>query len=139
MEASRLLEIAGRIQNPKARENWLSFMRSVESEVDDYEDDSESSYVDLVTLKEQHREKVMSTIDNPFPKQQQVVEVVGINARNLIGGMTLLMDAAMEGDLGRVKELLMQGADKTLKDNSGHTACDIASRLGFADIVAILL
>jgi ankyrin repeat protein len=50
-----------------------------------------------------------------------------------------LHDAAKDGDVGRVKQALDQGANVAEPDNAGEPALLIASLAGHADVVALLL
>lgn len=52
--------------------------------------------------------------------------------------LTLLMWAAAMGQDDAVAWLIAQGADKTLKDNRGKTALDMARELGHASTVKLL-
>ena len=50
-----------------------------------------------------------------------------------------LHDAAKDGDVGRAKQVLDQGADVAEPDNAGEPPLLIASLAGHADVVALLL
>jgi CubicO group peptidase (beta-lactamase class C family) len=56
-----------------------------------------------------------------------------IDAANLTG-FTALHHAAESGSMGAAKALLDAGADRTLRNDAGETASDVARRKGHADI-----
>jgi ankyrin repeat protein len=60
-----------------------------------------------------------------------------INARDR-AGRTPLMYAVRHKQRATVNFLLQHGADASLKDNNGATALDLATQLGFTDIVRML-
>lgn len=49
---------------------------------------------------------------------------VNVNEQNLIDGMTPLMYSVNNGDIEKVRKLLSNGADKTIKDKNGKKAVD---------------
>lgn len=53
-------------------------------------------------------------------------------------GYTRLIQATVDGDIVKVRDLLRQGADPTIKDRGGATALDKAMLRGYDDIVSIL-
>ena len=54
-------------------------------------------------------------------------------------GLNTLMVSAADGDLGRVKELMMSGSDVNSRSESGYTALMYAVRNDHIDIVQFLL
>jgi hypothetical protein len=69
-----------------------------------------------------------------FSKEEQIQEE---NARGNFG-RTELHEAVNNNDIEEVKRLLENGADVTLKDNSGFTPLIIARLNGYADIITLL-
>jgi len=66
------------------------------------------------------------------------IPMSNVNAVNK-SGHTMLMDAAKEGDLDGVKDLLRRGADLEAKSNKGKTALHYAAAHGNLDVVNLLL
>ena len=50
-----------------------------------------------------------------------------------------LFDAAYDGDLDKVKQLLLEGANVSYRDHDGWTPCASAAAWGHTAIVKILL
>lgn len=61
----------------------------------------------------------------------------GVNARQS-GGFTPLHEAAISGDAALARLLLAHGADRSLADDTGKTAGDLAAERGHEDVVALL-
>jgi uncharacterized protein YegJ (DUF2314 family) len=53
-------------------------------------------------------------------------------------GVTMLHQLAMAGSADGVEVLLRAGADRTARDNKGRTAADLAERMGWPRVVALL-
>jgi ankyrin repeat protein len=146
MNEKKLIEIASRIKNEHARANWLSFMRSVEAESEDIEDDLVEDISDGIApvkvselngIEASRFSALQVSISNPFPQTQLIVESTGIDQRGRFG-MTRLHRAVEDGDIELVRELLSAGADKTLQDTSGDTPLEIASQLGHLELIPLL-
>ena len=50
-----------------------------------------------------------------------------------------LLDNVIIGNINKVKELLLNGADVNFKDEDGNTSLIIASRYGFSEIIKVLI
>jgi hypothetical protein len=62
-----------------------------------------------------------------------------INAPNGVTGNTPLASAALAGKTAMVRVLLERGADTTARDKRGHTALELARRMGKSNEVIALL
>ena len=60
-----------------------------------------------------------------------------INLKNR-NGMTALHDAVGSGDPAKVRLLLDYGADKTIRNNRGRTALDVAREYNYTECIKVL-
>jgi len=145
-----LRKIANRLaeKSEQASVNFLAFMSEVESQCDDDDDVLGDDVVattlesDLQDIQKQKLSDLEEEVKKHYklPDAVMAVAVLGENDINVQGnfGFTKLHEAVMDNDLVAVMDLVSKGADRTIKDKSGHTPLDKAGRLGNADIINLL-
>lgn len=138
--SSRYGEIAARTTNPKVR----AFLEGVFAELAALDGTLDKIAVDGIPAEEylnQRNEnipKLQEKFESVYTEEERaafaVEECLPVNE---IGpyGMRPAHYAAEEGNLELLKELVEQGADLTLKCNSGHTPRDKARRHGHIHIL----
>jgi ankyrin repeat protein len=76
-------------------------------------------------------QEMRSTLKSGKPALQKLInEGADINAKDPRTGLTLLHEAASEGNISRVQALHEVGADMNVQNNQGATALHMASRVG---------
>jgi hypothetical protein len=140
MISSRYGEIAAKTKNPKARAFLLGVFAELAS-LDGVLDNIAEDGVSVEEYNKQRNEnipKLQDKLENVYTEEERaafaIEECLPINE---IGpyGMRPAHYAAEEGNLELLTELIGQGADLTLKCNSGHTPRDKARRHGHIHIL----
>lgn len=137
-------KIANGLKSEKAKVNFLAFIGSLK-EHDEEDDVAAMLAADIMEMQESQEDKLLDLqeeMEGIFPPEKDKYPVLMVNGRNINHqgnfGYTELHKAVMEHDLQLVLELIHYGADKTIKDISGHTAYDKAARLNYDDLLEVL-
>jgi ankyrin repeat protein len=136
---SRYGEVAARTKHPLARKFLEDFGREIDS-IDDILDKK-----DGLPLNQWNKQKadsipeVRKRIEKAYDPEElkPEIEVLAVNEPKQFG-LRLAHHAAEEGNLELLQELVIAGADLSLKCNSGHTPRDKAARRGHVHILSYI-
>lgn len=138
MIGSRYGEIAAKTKNPKAKAFLIGFFAELNALNDTLDRIDGISAQEYDKQRNENIPKLQEKLESTFTEEERAAfaeeECLPVNE---IGpyGMRPAHYAAEEGNLELLTELVGQGADLTLKCNSGHTPRDKARRHGHIHIL----